>query len=110
MPPLVELSGALARLSAEASHHYLLGFNPPAEARGAGLRRVRVDVDHPGSSVRARKGYFLPREGSRPPENAAGTLPARLQEALSSPYPLGGIPLRLATLHQDQGTTLRAGH
>ena len=37
-------------------HRYLLGYEPPEGKRG--WRTIRVDVDRPTPTARARKGYY----------------------------------------------------
>ncbi|MGD2071633.1 MAG: VWA domain-containing protein, partial [Gemmatimonadota bacterium] len=93
-----DLDEALAALSREASHHYILGYLPPGDERVGRLRRIRVGVTRPGVVVRSRRGYWAAPDTAGPPhgEPAPG-LDAPLREALLSPSLMRQIPLRLTT-------------
>jgi len=39
-------------------NRYLIGYQPPEEPRKPGWRKIRVEVDRPSVTVRARKGYY----------------------------------------------------
>jgi len=73
--------------------YYLLGFEPPAEARNGKYRKLAIEVRRPGVKVIARPGYYAPvDEGSKKPQTAR-----RLLRAIDSPIDSRDLPLRLAT-------------
>ena len=62
--------GAVDRLKEAAQaialalrHRYLLGYQPPEEAKKPGWRKIRVEVNRPAVIVRARKGYYTGKSG-----------------------------------------------
>lgn len=55
-----EFSGAFARIVAESSQYYILGYTPSARGRPGEFREIAVRVSRPGARVSARKGYAVP--------------------------------------------------
>ena len=57
---------AVGRLSAAIAHEvrnqYVLAYSPANPAASGGFRKIRVDVNVPGVTVRTRSGYYA---GSR---------------------------------------------
>jgi len=51
-----KLKGAVESIAMTLRHRYLLGYEPPEGKRG--WREIRVDVDLPSATARARKGYY----------------------------------------------------
>ncbi|MGD8897304.1 MAG: VWA domain-containing protein [Acidobacteriota bacterium] len=94
-----DLTRALARVSQDASHHYLLGYRPSGRRHDGRMRRIAVAVDRRDAVVRARKGYWDGPDTERDPghDNLAN-LEAPLREALASPTLMRQIPLRLTAL------------
>jgi VWFA-related protein len=84
------------RIVQENSVYYLLGYSPPSSKRDGKFHRISVKVKRPGLQVRARKGYASPR-GKPPVEKplpANASSPA-LREAMNSPVPVAGLPMRV---------------
>jgi VWFA-related protein len=83
-----------ARIIADNSSYYVLGYYSNDNGRDNRFRRVDVRVRRPGLQVRARKGYTPPRRKPEAAPNAAssGTSP-ELREALNSPLPVTGLGL-----------------
>ena len=54
---LDELDGVYLEILGELRARYLLAYQPPSGG-SAGFRTLRVEVDHPGAEVRARRGYY----------------------------------------------------
>ncbi|MGA2262241.1 MAG: VWA domain-containing protein [Acidobacteriota bacterium] len=54
---------AFSAIADELAHQYTLCYYPANRASDGSLRRIRVEIDHPGAKVRARSGY---RAGSHP--------------------------------------------
>ena len=46
-----------ARMGDELQRQYVLYYYPLNQARDTSLRRIRVEVDRPGVTIRARTGY-----------------------------------------------------
>lgn len=89
---------SLARIAQDTSHHYVLGYLP-AEGRPGGpgrLRRIRVDVSHPGAIVLGRRAYWDGEAESG--LSSRGGVSVALQEALRSPARMRQVPLRLTAL------------
>jgi hypothetical protein len=100
-----DLTPGVLRIGSDARNYYLLGFDPPADApRDGRFRRLTVKVKGRGLNVRARKGYYAPRDEGAAPPPAAGKGDVQFQEALDSPYLATDIPLR-ATAYVVQETT-----
>lgn len=92
-----DFAEAFARLVRENSTYYVLGYYPANERRDGRFRRLEVRVNRPGVQVRSRRGYVAPR-GRAPEARAAGAsganpLSTAVNDALSSPIPIGGIPM-----------------
>jgi VWFA-related protein len=105
-----DLGRGLERIGAESRVYYLLGFAPArADVKPGAFRRLEVKVSRPGVTVRARRGYYaggLPGSSSdaggsttssgAPPRYTDGV--DAIDRAAESPYELGSIPLRVASL------------
>ncbi len=90
-----DFNTAFDRIVAENSSYYVLGYYPANDRRDGRFRRIEVRVTRPGLRVRSRNGYYEAR-GRRPsdPAPAPGANPA-LAEAVGSPIPVAGIPLKV---------------
>lgn len=56
VPGSSQLKSATESIAMTLRHRYLLGYEPP-EGR-PGWRKIRVEVDRPAATARARKGYY----------------------------------------------------
>jgi hypothetical protein len=76
------------------STYYVLAYYPPADKKDGKFHRIEVRTKRPGLTVRARRGYIIPKPKapSKPPAN--GPSPA-LAEALQSPLNVSGLGLRI---------------
>jgi VWFA-related protein len=91
-----DLNGAFDRIVAENSSYYVFGYYSTNERRDGRFRKIEVRVKRPGLRVRSRNGYFEAR-GRRPnqaPPSSSKVSPA-LAEAVSSPLPVNGVPLKV---------------
>jgi hypothetical protein len=99
-----DLESGILRVSAESQAYYLLGYTPSDPRRDGRYRRIEVRLA-PGRSkglkVRARRGYYAPREGG-PPVAKPATDPA-IARALDSPFERREVPLRVAAYTFDEG-------
>ena len=78
------------RLASEISAYYLLGVEQKANDREGTRRRIDVEVGRRGATIRSRQAFVLSaatRKRRSTEEN--------LREALSSPFPISGVPLRI---------------
>jgi VWFA-related protein len=95
-----------ARIIADNSSYYVLGYYSSDNRRDGKFRPVEVRVRKPGLQVRARKGYNPPRsQRSATPmavPASSGTSP-ELRAALTSPLPVSGLVLS-ATAAAFRGT------
>jgi VWFA-related protein len=93
-----DLNGAFDRIVTENSSYYMLGYYATNERRGGRFRKLEVRVNRPGLRVRSRSGYFEAR-GRAPNQPVASTSPTALapavSEALGSPLPMAGVPIRV---------------
>src|SRR4029453_79689 len=69
---LDEFGAATRRILDESRVYYMLGYQPPTGKGPRDWRKLKVDVNRPGTTARARKGYNL-----RPPGAAQTSLLAR---------------------------------
>ena len=91
-----DFAEAFARIVRENSSYYVLGYYPANDRRDGRFRRIEVRVKRPGLQVRSRRGYVAPRGRAPEPARAAAALgPAgsAAAEAMSSPIPVGGVPV-----------------
>ena len=91
-----DLNGAFDRIVTENSSYYMLGFYSTNDRRNGRYRKLEVRVNRPGLRVRNRAGYYEAR-GRAPnqPAASANAIAPGLSEALGSPLPVSGIPLKV---------------
>lgn len=109
------------RLGRELSGYYLIGFEPTDADRTGRERRIEVDVDRRGVTVRARPTFVIREaatattvaDGAEPGTTTPGvTIPAPEEEIralLTAPLPTRGVPMRIASYATANATdeTLR---
>jgi VWFA-related protein len=83
-----DLQTGVARIYQDTSAYYSIGVTL-SKLPASGHQAVQVDVNRPGMTVRARRGYAAPSEGDR----ARG----RIQAALRTNFSSTEIPLKLTT-------------
>ena len=99
-----DLESGILRVSSESQAYYLLGYAPSDAGRDGKYRRIEVRLapgKAKGLKVRARRGYFAPRDGG-PPAAKPVTDPA-IARALDSPFERRDVPLRVAAYTFDEG-------
>ena len=84
-----------ARIIADNSSYYVLGYYSNDNRRDTRFRPVEVRARRPGLQVRARKGYTPPRAGRLAEYKIplSSTTSPELREALKSPLPVSGLGL-----------------
>ena len=61
-----DLQRVFSQITAELQAQYLLGYYSPSEARDGRFRRITVRVPKQGElRIRAKSGYFAPKEEAR---------------------------------------------
>jgi VWFA-related protein len=85
-----------ARILADSSSYYVLGYYPTNDKRDGKFRNVTVTVARPGLRVHTRRGYVAPVPGKK--DSSAKGTPAEhtspeLIAALDSPIPVSGLTI-----------------
>ena len=86
---------AFARIRADNSRYYILGYYPTNDKRDGKYRRIDVRVRKAGLKVTARRGYVVPKGDKKEApvvETAEGTSTS-LREVLLSALPVAGLPI-----------------
>jgi VWFA-related protein len=85
-----------SRIVEENSSYYVLAYYPPSPKRDGKFHNIRVRVNRPGVTVRARKGYANP-SGKAPTVAASspGAMPTEIREVLDSPLPVSGLTMQV---------------
>ena len=89
-----DLNGAFDRIVAENSSYYMFGYYSMNERRDGRFRKIEVRVKRPGLRVRSRNGYFEAR-GRRPNTTPSTKVSPALAEAIGSPLPVNGVPIKV---------------
>jgi VWFA-related protein len=89
-----DLNSAFDRIVAENSQYYLLGFYSTNERRDGRYRKIEVRLKRPGLRVRSRNGYYEAR-GRRPAAASPTAIASAVADALGSPLPVAGVPLKV---------------
>jgi VWFA-related protein len=91
-----DLNSAFDRIVRENSTYYVLGYYSTNEKRDGRYRKLQVRVKRPGLTVRSRNGYFAARgRASTPKPATTKSLNAAIDDAIASPLPRPGIPMRV---------------
>jgi VWFA-related protein len=100
-----DLASGIRRIGDESRNYYLLGYTPTKTARDGKFRKIKVEVRGEDLTVRARKGYYAPREGE---ERRPRGPDADVQQALDAAHPLPDIPLRMTSYVLGEATDGKA--
>jgi VWFA-related protein len=90
-----DLNGAFDRIVSENSSYYMFGYYSTNDRRDGRFRKIEVRPRRAGLNVRSRNGYYEARGGRKPPPPSASTIPAPLTEAIGSPLPVAGLPMKV---------------
>jgi VWFA-related protein len=103
-----DLKQGLTPAIKETSTYYLLAWKPDADSeKRSRFRNLEVKlVSRPDLTVRVRKGYFdldpvAPPVVAKAQPTPTKTAPAKLREAIASPYPNRGLPILLSADYYD---------
>lgn len=97
-----DLEGGLQRIARESLRYYLLGYSPSHTPNDGSYRRIKVTVKAKDVVVRARRGYYAPREGEAVSPGKGKRADADLQRALDSPYLTDEIPMRMTAYVREE--------
>jgi VWFA-related protein len=95
-----DISGGVKRVLDDQSY-YLIGYQPDSDTFDPAKRKfnkLTVKVTRPGVSVRYRSGFFNVAEREAPAVPVKLTRVQELQNALTSPFAVSGVALRLNAL------------
>ncbi|HSL53868.1 MAG TPA: VWA domain-containing protein [Pyrinomonadaceae bacterium] len=103
-----DLKQGLAPAIQETSTYYLLAWKPDADSdKRSRFRNLEVKlISRPDLTVRVRKGYFdldptPPPVVAKEKPTPTKTAPAKLREAIATPYPERGLPILLSADYYD---------
>jgi VWFA-related protein len=113
-----EFGAATRRILDESRVYYMLGYQPPTGKKPRDWRKLKVDVNRPGTTVRARKGYTLRPAGAAEAtlaryakekdkadkDKSAGARNLEITRALLDTHDEGGLPLRALPYLVDERT------
>jgi VWFA-related protein len=86
---------AFDRIVRDNSSYYVLAYYPPSNNKPDGkFHRIQVRVNRPGLTVRARRGYTMPKKAA-PKETKTGGMDPQTLEALNSPLQVSGLTMRV---------------
>ncbi|MET0648207.1 MAG: VWA domain-containing protein [Pyrinomonadaceae bacterium] len=98
-----DIGGGVRRALEDQRGYYLIGYRPDASTFDPATGRLRyhelkLNVTRPGLKVRTRRGFFGFTGKSLTPATAPRTRSQQIRAALVSPFPAGGVSLRLTSL------------
>ena len=89
---VMKADAAFARIDSELSGYYLLGVEADPSQRDGKPHAIKVDVARGGATVRSRRQLIV-----NAPANRARSAEEALLPAFSSPTPIAGLPMRVAS-------------
>jgi VWFA-related protein len=111
-----DIGGGVRRALEDQRGYYLIGYRPdegtfdPATGRMR-YHKLTLNVTRPGLKVRTRRGFFGFEGKTLTPATVPRTRTQQLRAALVSPFPAGGVSLRLTSFfgrHDKQGPFVRS--
>jgi VWFA-related protein len=88
-----QFNTAFDRIVQDNSSYYVLAYYPPTDKPGK-FHKIDVRVTRPGVTVRARRGYALPKVKAASTAAKPSTVSTEVRDALDSP-----IPVSVLTMH-----------
>ncbi|HJS58676.1 MAG TPA: VWA domain-containing protein [Vicinamibacteria bacterium] len=92
-----DLASAMLQVVSESRTYYLLGYVSSNPKRDGKFRKIEVSVARPDLEVRARKGYYAPRDKDENKPRPADALDPQVRAGLDSPFDSDTIPMRMAS-------------
>jgi VWFA-related protein len=98
-----DIGGGVRRALEDQRGYYLIGYRPddgtfdPTTGRMR-YHRLTLNVTRPGLKVRTRRGFFSFTGKTLTPATVPRTRAQQLRAALISPFPAGGVSLRVTSL------------
>lgn len=98
-----DIGGGVRRALEDQRGYYLIGYRPDERTFDPQTGRLRyhelkLNVTRPGLKVRTRRGFFGFTGKSVSPATVPRTRAQQIRAALVSPFPAGGVNLRLTSL------------
>lgn len=91
------LASGMAKIAREGRSYYLIGYSSSNAKRDGKFRKIEVSVARDGVDVRARRGYYAPKDGEERPRPKDELDPA-VRAGLDAPGGRSGLPLRLTSI------------
>jgi VWFA-related protein len=91
------LAAGMEKAVSQSRAYYLLGYSSTNPKRDGKFRNIKVALARPGLDVRARKGYYAPRDEPEKKKAQADALDPAVRTALDAPWSSDGLPLRLTS-------------
>ncbi len=85
---------AFDRIVQDNSSYYVLAYYPPTDKPGK-FHKIDVRVTRPGVTVRARRGYALPKVKAAPTAAKPSSVSTEVRDALDSPIPVSGLTMHV---------------
>jgi hypothetical protein len=92
-----QFADAFDRIVGDNSAYYELAYYPPTDKPGK-FHKIEVRVSRPGVTVRARRGYQLPKvkaASTKTPPPSPNAPSAELRDAIDSPIPISGLAMHV---------------
>jgi len=89
-----QFNTAFDRIVQDNSSYYVLAYYPPTDKPGK-FHKIDVRVTRPGVTVRARRGYALPKVKAASTAAKPSTVSAEVRDALDSPIPVSGLTMHV---------------
>ena len=103
-----DLASAMLQVVRESRTYYLLGYVSSNLKRDGKFRSIKVNVARTGLEVRARKGYYAPRNTDEKKPLPSDKLDPRVRAGLDSPFDSDKIPIRMASYVLGRGASGKA--
>jgi VWFA-related protein len=91
------LAAGMEKAVGESRTYYLLGYSSTNSKRDGKFRNIKVSLARSGLDVRARKGYYAPKDEPEKKKAQPDALDPAVRTALDSPWSSDGLPLRLTS-------------
>jgi VWFA-related protein len=103
-----QLADGMLRVVRESRTYYLLGYVSSNPKRDGKFRSIKVNVAKPDVEVRARKGYYAPRNAEEDKPVPDDKVDPRVRAGLDSPFDGDRIPVRVASYVLGNGPSGKA--